>query len=110
VIDARGVIGHAEVRIGGAIVMLFDGDPNWPATPAFLRLYVEDARAVYRQGVEAGGVGISEVTHLVFGDLVGRGRGAAACFEVTNELDDLFLLLSVKCFHLLVRKTSVGMC
>src|SRR3954468_24453087 len=54
VIDTRGVIGHAEVRIGDAIVMLFDGDPSWPATPAFLRLYVEDARAVHRQAVEAG--------------------------------------------------------
>ncbi|MFI6293939.1 VOC family protein [Nonomuraea sp. NPDC050790] len=74
VIDARGVIGHAEVRIGDAIVMLFDGDPSWPATPAFLRLYVEDARAVHRQAVEAGGVSISEVTHLAFGDLVGRVR------------------------------------
>ncbi|WP_432976499.1 VOC family protein [Dactylosporangium sp. CA-233914] len=74
VIDARGVIGHAEVRIGDAIVMLFDGDPSWPATPAFLRLYVQDAHAVHRQAVEAGGVCISEVTHLAFGDLVGRVR------------------------------------
>jgi PhnB protein len=74
VIDARGVIGHAEVRIGDAIVMLFDSDPSWPATPAFLRLYVEDAHAVHRQAVEAGGTGISDVTHLAFGDLVGRVR------------------------------------
>lgn len=74
VIDARGVIGHAEVRIGDAIVMLFDGDPSWPATPAFLRLYVDDARATHRQAVEAGGVSISEITHLAFGDLVGRVR------------------------------------
>ncbi|KUL41472.1 VOC family protein [Actinoplanes awajinensis] len=74
VIDARGLIGHAEVRIGDAIVMLFDADPRWPATPAFLRLYVEDAHAVHRRAVEAGGVSISEVTHLAFGDLVGRVR------------------------------------
>ena len=74
VIDARGVIGHAEVRIGDAVVMLFDGDPSWPATPAFLRLYVEDARAVHHRAVRAGGVSISEVTHLAFGDLVGRVR------------------------------------
>ncbi|WP_194827524.1 VOC family protein [Nocardia sp. XZ_19_231] len=72
--DARGRIGHAEVRIGDAVVMLFDGDPSWPATPAFLRLYVQDARAVHRQAVAAGGVSISEVTHLAFGDLVGRIR------------------------------------
>ncbi|MBN6051432.1 VOC family protein, partial [Nonomuraea sp. RK-328] len=74
VVDDRGRIGHAEVRIGDAIVMLFDADPSWPATPAFLRLYVEDARAVHRQAVAAGGTPISEVTHLAFGDLVGRVR------------------------------------
>lgn len=74
VIDGRGLVGHAEVRIGDAIVMLFDGYSSWPATPAFLRLYVEDAHAVHRQAVEAGGVSISEVTHLAFGDLVGRVR------------------------------------
>jgi PhnB protein len=74
VINAGGTIGHAEVRIGNAIVMLFDGDPSWPATPAFLRLYVEDAHAVHRRAVEAGGVSISEVTHLAFGDVVGRVR------------------------------------
>jgi PhnB protein len=72
--DARGRIGHAEVRIGDAVLMLFDSDPGWPATPAFLRLFVEDARAVHRRAVEAGGVSISEVTHLAFGDLVGRVR------------------------------------
>ena len=35
---------------------------------------VGDARAVHRQAVAAGGVSISEVTHLAFGDLVGRVR------------------------------------
>ncbi|RBQ13894.1 VOC family protein [Spongiactinospora rosea] len=74
VVDGRGRIGHAEVRIGDAVVMLFDGDPSWPATPSYLRLYVEDARAVQRRAVAAGGVPISEVTHLAFGDLVGRVR------------------------------------
>ncbi|MFG2003760.1 VOC family protein [Spirillospora sp. NPDC048911] len=74
VVDARGRIGHAEVRIGDAIVMLFDGDPSWPDTPAFLRLYVPDAHATQRQAIEAGGVLVSEVTHLAFGDLVGRVR------------------------------------
>jgi uncharacterized glyoxalase superfamily protein PhnB len=74
VVDERGVIGHAEVRIGDAVVMLFDAAPAWPETPAFLRLYVQDARAVHRQAVEAGGTSVSEVTHLAFGDLVGRVR------------------------------------
>ncbi len=69
-----GTIGHAEVRIGDAIVMLFDAKPHWPPTPAFMRVYVEDADAVHRDAVAAGGTSITEVTHLFFGDRVGRVR------------------------------------
>ena len=32
-----GTIGHAEVRIGDSMVMMFDARPQWPDTPAFLR-------------------------------------------------------------------------
>ncbi|MFB4270165.1 VOC family protein [Nonomuraea sp. GTA35] len=74
VTDEKGRIGHAEVRIGDAIVMLFDSAPGWPATPAFLRLYVPDADATHRRAVEAGGTSITDVTHLYWGDRVGRVR------------------------------------
>ncbi|MFD4031180.1 hypothetical protein ACFWVP_11740 [Streptomyces sp. NPDC058637] len=33
-----GSIGHAEVRIGDAVVMTFDARPERPPTPGFLRL------------------------------------------------------------------------
>jgi uncharacterized glyoxalase superfamily protein PhnB len=56
------------------MVMMFDARPDWPPTPAFLRLYVEDADAVHRQAVAAGGTSVTEVTHLLFGDRVGRVR------------------------------------
>ncbi|WP_232664455.1 VOC family protein [Pseudonocardia sp. TRM90224] len=74
VVGEDGFIGHAEVRIGDAMVMLFDSRPDWPATPAFLRLYVEDADATHRGAVEEGGTSVTEVTHLAFGDRVGRVR------------------------------------
>ncbi|GAA4926541.1 putative glyoxalase superfamily protein PhnB [Nonomuraea thailandensis] len=74
VTDDEGRVGHAEVRIGDAIVMLFDSAPGWPPTPAFLRLYVPDADAAHRRAVEAGGTSITEVTHLYWGDRVGRVR------------------------------------
>ncbi|HEV7627245.1 MAG TPA: VOC family protein [Streptomyces sp.] len=67
-----GTVGHAEVRIGDSVVMMFDAKPGWPPTPGFLRLYVEDADAVHRQAVAAGGTSVTEVTHLFFGDRVGR--------------------------------------
>jgi PhnB protein len=74
IVGADGRIGHAEVRIGDAVVMMFDAKPGWPPTPAFLRLYVPDADAVHRQAVAAGGTSVTEVTHLFFGDRVGRVR------------------------------------
>ena len=69
-----GRIEHAEIRIGNAVVMMFDTRPEWPPTPAFLRLYVTDADAIHRQAVAAGGTPVTEVTHLFFGDRVGRVR------------------------------------
>ncbi|GAA3258137.1 VOC family protein [Nonomuraea helvata] len=74
VLDDEGRIGHAEVRIGDAVVMMFDGASHWPPTPAFLRLYVPDADATHRRAVEAGGTSVTDVTHLFWGDRVGRVR------------------------------------
>ena len=74
VVSEDGSIGHAEVRLGDSVVMMFDAKPDWPPTPGFLRLYVEDADAVHRQAVAAGGTSVTEVTHLFFGDRVGRVR------------------------------------
>lgn len=73
-VDEDGSIGHAEVRIGDSVVMMFDARPNWPATPGFLRLYVADADAVQEQAIAAGGTSVTEVTHLFFGDRIGRVR------------------------------------
>jgi PhnB protein len=74
VVGDDGSIGHAEVGIGNSVVMMFDAKPDWPSTPGFLRLYVEDADAVHRQAVAAGGTSVTNVTHLYFGDRVGRVR------------------------------------
>jgi uncharacterized glyoxalase superfamily protein PhnB len=69
-----GSIGHAEVRIGDSVVMMFDTKADWPETPCFLRLYVEDCDAVYQQALKAGATSVTEVTYLFFGDRVGRVR------------------------------------
>lgn len=69
-----GTIGHAEVRIGDAVVMMFDTKETWPFTPSFLRLYVEDGDAVYQQALKAGATSVTEMTDLFFGDRVGRVR------------------------------------
>lgn len=77
VVDERGRIGHAEMRIGDSVVMMFDrpaptDQPEWPATPAFLRLYVPDVHTTLEQAVAAGGTVVTEPTHLFWGDIVAR--------------------------------------
>ncbi|GAA3669231.1 VOC family protein [Lentzea roselyniae] len=64
-------IGHAEVRIGDSVVMMFD-NPKWPKTPAFLRLYVADDAATLKKASERGGTVVTEPTELFWGDRVSR--------------------------------------
>jgi uncharacterized glyoxalase superfamily protein PhnB len=71
VVDDEGRIGHAEMRIGDSVVMMFD-KPNWTPTPAFLRLYVPDVEQTLKNAVAAGGTVITEPTHLFWGDVVAR--------------------------------------
>jgi uncharacterized glyoxalase superfamily protein PhnB len=62
VISEDGRIGHAEVRIGDSVVMMFDARPGWPPTPGFLRLYVEDGDETHWRAVEAGGTSLRSST------------------------------------------------
>lgn len=72
--NADGSIGHAEARIGDAVVMMFDTPKGWPETPAFVRLYLDDAEAAFAAALAAGATPVTHVTPLAFGDKVGRVR------------------------------------
>ncbi len=74
VVGEDGRVGHAETRIGDAIVLLFDAPADWPPTPCFLRLYVADADETFRRARAAGAVVVTEPTELFWGDRVGRVR------------------------------------
>lgn len=69
-----GLIGHAETRIGGSVVMMFDAKDGWSWTPSFLRLYVDDCDAVHRRALDAGGTSVTEPTDMPWGDRVSRVR------------------------------------
>jgi len=73
-VEADGKIGHAEVRIGDSVVMLFDSRDRWPETPGFLRLYVADDAAVLARAVARGGWVHTEPTEMFWGDRVSRMR------------------------------------
>jgi PhnB protein len=66
-----GTIDHAEVRIGDSVLLMFDSNDNWPDTPAFLRIYFQDADASFRRAIEAGAESITKVMDSFLGE---RGR------------------------------------
>ena len=69
----QGLIGHAEVEIGGAAVMLSDAaPPDFPASASQVHLYVEDVDAVYAQAVKAGATGVAEPADQFYGDRTAR--------------------------------------
>lgn len=73
VLNQDGTIGHAEVIIGDSVVMAFDAKPEWPDTPSFLSVYVDDVDDVVRRALDAGGAIITEVTtSRIVGDRGGR--------------------------------------
>lgn len=74
VYNEDGSIGHAEFKIGDSVVMGFDAKAEWPDTPCFLRLYVEDCDAVYQQALAAGATSVTEMTTMFWGDRAGRVR------------------------------------
>ncbi|MBT2513359.1 VOC family protein [Arthrobacter sp. ISL-30] len=69
-----GSIGHAEARIGDSNILAFDSRPNWPPTPAFLRLYVDDGDATFAAALAAGATAVTNMTEMFWGERVGRVR------------------------------------
>ena len=69
----EGLIGHAEVEIGGAAVMVSDAaPPDFPVTSSQIHLYVEDVDATYAQAVEAGATSVAEPADQFYGDRIAR--------------------------------------
>jgi uncharacterized glyoxalase superfamily protein PhnB len=66
-----GKIMHADLKIGDSHVMLGEGNDQWPASPTALHLYVEDADAVYKRAVAAGGKPTVEPMDQFYGDRSG---------------------------------------
>ena len=69
-----GTIGHAEVWIGDSVVMMFDAKEDWPETPSFLTLYVEDCDKVHRSALKAGATTVTDLSTNAWGDRGSRIR------------------------------------
>ena len=73
-LDPDGRIGHVEVELGDAVIMLFDAQPEWRSTPAHLRVYVADTKETFDRAVAAGARSVTRPTELAFGERVARVR------------------------------------
>jgi PhnB protein len=72
IVNEDGVIINVVVKIGNALVMLFDSREGWAHTPAFLNLYVEDIKKVYQKAIKLGATSVTDITALWFGEKVCR--------------------------------------
>jgi PhnB protein len=70
--DQSGVIIHAVVRLGDAMLQLFDSRSGWGPTPSLLNVYVEDVAQTYQRALALGATAVTEITALWFGEKVGR--------------------------------------
>ncbi len=71
-----GSIGHAEIRVGDTVLLAFDQRAGWPAMPALLRVFVDDADATMDKAVAAGARVVTRPATHAFGHRTGRIRDA----------------------------------
>ena len=71
---------HAQVRIGNSMVMMGGAMPDWPAMPAGLYLYVDEADETYARAIDAGATSVMPPTDEFWGDRMGgvSDRGATS--------------------------------
>ena len=69
----QGSIGHAEVEVNGAVLMLSDAlPPEYPPTSSLIHFYVADCDAVYAQAMAADAISIAEPADQFYGDYLAR--------------------------------------
>lgn len=75
----HGSIGHAELELGGSVIMLADESTEFGnkspgtlgGTPVSLLVYVEDVDSTYRAAISAGATEIHAVEDKFYGDRAG---------------------------------------
>lgn len=74
--DMGGKVGHAEIRIGGAAIMLGDEFPGWGVlgpqslngTTVGIHLYVNDVDAAVKRAADSGATVLQPPTDMFWGD------------------------------------------
>jgi PhnB protein len=62
------------VWIGDSIAMMFEAKEDWPDTPSFINLNVEDCNKVHQAALDAGATTVTELSTNAWGDRGSRIR------------------------------------
>jgi PhnB protein len=66
--ESGGVIHHASVRLGNAVISMGEAHAEFQPMPTMFYLYVEDTDALYRRAIEAGAKSLYEPADQPYGD------------------------------------------
>lgn len=85
-----GKIGHAEMQVGDSRIMLGEARKEWTPMPTGIYLYGEDADAVFKKAIEAGGESIMPVANQFYGDRHGGVRDPAGnLWWISTRVEDV---------------------
>lgn len=70
--DEDSLIIHTEVTIENTVIKIFDSKPDWPKTPSFLQVYVEDMEETLKRAEGLGAEIITKPSEFVFGERLAR--------------------------------------
>ena len=93
----EGKIGHAEIEIGGSVIMLADPWPEGKFVPprggeasVSIHLYVDDADAVFARAVAAGATQVQAMETKFYGDRSGSLRDPFGhLWHVATHVEDV---------------------
>ncbi|GDX62492.1 hypothetical protein LBMAG34_0260 [Candidatus Saccharibacteria bacterium] len=70
-LDTDGLILHSELELGNSVLMCVDTKPDWPTTPAFIQVYVDDVEKTLATGESLGSTIVTRPTDF-YGDTFSR--------------------------------------
>jgi len=71
-VDPKGIIQYAEIKIDDTIIMLREDKNFQGASGVILQIYTGDAEGLFESVLKAGGVEVSGIHEQFFGDRAGR--------------------------------------
>ena len=70
-LDTDGLVLHSELLIGDSLITVADRKPDWPFTPGFIQVYVDDVEATLERAERLGARIVTRPTDF-FGDTFSR--------------------------------------